>query len=267
MRIGFSPCPNDTYIFAGLALGKLGIGEKVEAVLEDVETLNCWALAGELPVTKISAAVLPKLSSEYVALRAGGAMGFGVGPLLVAREPIRDLAGRRVAHPGEHTTGRALLAMYAPEATPVELRYDQIIAAVAAGEVEAGVLIHEGRFTYAASGLVMLADLGQFWEGLTGLPLPLGLIVARRELGQDRLLALESAIRESLSYSAEHLSEVWAYIQAHAQEMDPGVIRAHIDTYVNSFTADPGVAGQQAVAEFVARLHYPDSNPLFLAGG
>ena len=184
MRIGFSPCPNDTYIFAGLALGKVAVGEKVEAVLDDVETLNRWALAGELPVTKISAAVLPRLSPDYVALRVGGAMGFGVGPLLVAREAGMDLDGRRVAHPGEHTTGRALLAMYAPGAIPVEMRYDQIITAVARGEVEAGVLIHEGRFTYSASGLVMLTDLGQFWENLTGLPLPLGLIVARRDLGQ-----------------------------------------------------------------------------------
>lgn len=269
MQLGYSFCPNDTFIFYALAHQKVASPWPVEEVLEDVETLNRWALAGKLPLTKISYAAYGRLRDQYVALRAGGALGRGVGPLLVSRQPLKELAGRRIAIPGRHTTAFLLLSLHTPQWVPVELRYDQIMPAVARGEVDAGLIIHESRFTYHRHGLVQLLDLGEWWEQRTGLPLPLGAILARRDLGQAQLVALNQAVQSSLLYARAHPDETVAYIKQHAAELEDQVIWAHIHTYVNDFSLDVGTEGERAVEELLrqgqeAGLLPPHQAPLFV---
>lgn len=269
MKLGYSFCPNDTFIFYALAHHKVASPWPVEEVLEDVETLNRWALQGRLPLTKISYAAYGHLRQQYVALRAGGALGRGVGPLLVAQQPIDSLAGKRIAIPGRYTTAFLLLSLHTPGFIPVELRYDQIMPAVAQGTVDAGLIIHESRFTYHRHGLVQLLDLGEWWEERTGLPLPLGAILARRDLGENQLTALNLAVRDSLLYARTHPDEPIAYIRQHAAELDDQVIWAHIHTYVNDFSLDVGSEGEQAVEELfrqgqAAGLLPPHPAPLFV---
>ncbi|RDI95875.1 1,4-dihydroxy-6-naphthoate synthase [Meiothermus sp. QL-1] len=268
MRLGYSFCPNDTFIFYALAHGKIPLPFPIEEELEDVETLNRWALEGRLPLTKISYAAYGHLREQYVALRSGGALGRGVGPLLVARAPIGGLEERRVAIPGRYTTAFLLLSLHSPGFIPVEMRYDQIMPAVARGEAEAGLIIHESRFTYPRYGLVRLLDLGEWWEEETGLPLPLGAILARRDLGEATIRTLDAAVRASLEYAQAHPEETVAYIKAHAQELEDEVVWAHIRTYVNEFSLDVGPEGEAAVAELFRRgqaagLLPPSSQPLF----
>ncbi len=255
MELGYSFCPNDTFIFYALTHGKVPSLAPVREVLEDVETLNRWAFAGRLPLTKISYAAFAHLRETYVALRSGGALGRGVGPLLVAREALGDLTGKRVAHPGRYTTAYLLLRMFA-KGQPfeaVELRYDQVLPALQRGEVDAGLLIHESRFVYPRYGLVPVVDLGAWWEAETGLPLPLGAILARRDLGEERIRALDRAVRASLEYAQAHPDEPWAYIKRYAQELEDEVIRQHIATYVNAFSLDVGEEGEAAVRELFRR--------------
>jgi 1,4-dihydroxy-6-naphthoate synthase len=269
MQLGYSFCPNDTFIFYALVHQKVTSPWPVQEVLEDVETLNRWALEGRLPLTKISYAAYGRLRDRYVALRSGGALGRGVGPLLVARQPLGQLAGRRIAIPGRHTTAFLLLSLHTPHFVPVELRYDQIMPAVARGEVDAGLIIHESRFTYHRHGLVQLLDLGEWWEQQTGLPLPLGAILARRDLGQAQLIALNQAVSRSLLYARDHPEETVAYIKQHAAELEDQVIWAHIHTYVNDFSLDVGTEGERAVEELFrqgqeAGLLPPHQAPLFV---
>lgn len=270
MQLGYSFCPNDTFIFYALAHGKVPTPFPITEVLEDVETLNRWALEGRLPLTKISYAAYGRLREQYVALRSGGALGRGVGPLLVARgetgglEPRQgessegwpSLEGQRVAVPGLGTTAFMLLSFYAETGgrfVPVEMRYDQIMPAVKRGEVDAGLIIHESRFTYHLHGLQKVLDLGEWWEGVTGLPLPLGAILARRDLGEEAIRALDKGVRQSLEYAYAHPEETVAYIKQHAAELDDEVIWAHIRTYVNEFSLDVGAEGQRAVEELFRR--------------
>jgi len=249
MELGYSFCPNDTFIFYALSHGKVKAPVEVREVLEDVETLNLWAAQGKLPLTKISYAAYGRLREQYVALRSGGALGRGVGPLLVARQPIDSLVNKRIAIPGRNTTAFMLLTLHTEGFIPVELRYDQIMPAVERGEVDAGLIIHESRFTYHLHGLVKVLDLGEWWEGVSGLPLPLGAILARRDLGQDTIQALDQAVRQSLEYAYAHPEETTAYIKQHALELGDEVIWAHIHTYVNEFSLDVGQEGERAVAE------------------
>ncbi|RIH81907.1 1,4-dihydroxy-6-naphtoate synthase [Meiothermus luteus] len=253
MQLGYSFCPNDTFIFYALVHGKVEAPFAVQECLEDVETLNRWALEGRLPLTKISYAAYGHLRERYVALRSGGALGRGVGPLLVAREPFDSLVGKRVAVPGRYTTAFLLLSLFKPGFVPVEMRYDQIMPKVARGEVDAGLIIHESRFTYPRFGLIKLLDLGERWEAETGLPLPLGAILARRDLGPKTIQALDQAVRASLEYAQAHPEETVAYIKQHAQELEDQVIWAHIHTYVNEFSLDVGPEGEAAVAELFRR--------------
>jgi len=253
MQLGYSFCPNDTFIFYALVHGKVAAPFPIRELLEDVETLNRWAMQGRLPLTKISYAAYGHLRERYVALRSGGALGWGVGPLLVARQALGELAGKKIAIPGRHTTAFLLLSLHTPGFIPVEMRYDQIMPAVAQGEVDAGLIIHESRFTYHLHGLQKLFDLGEWWENLTGLPLPLGAILARRDLGTDNIRAIERAVRQSLEYAYAHPEETLAYIKKHAQELQDEVIWAHINTYVNSFSLDVGDEGEAAVAELFRR--------------
>ncbi|HEX8243979.1 MAG TPA: 1,4-dihydroxy-6-naphthoate synthase [Longimicrobium sp.] len=257
LTLGFSPCPNDTFIFHALVSGIVAAeGLAFRERLEDVETLNRLAAQAALDVTKVSYGAIPHLVGDYVLLRSGGALGRGCGPLIVAREPLGDgdLAGKRIAIPGRNTTANLLLRLFAPDAPAgIEMVYSDIMPAVERGEVDAGLIIHESRFTYPQHGLVKVVDLGEWWERATGLPIPLGGILARRALGAETIQAVDDAIRRSVEHAFAHPADGSAYIRAHAQEMDEAVQRQHIDLYVNRFTADLGSDGEHAIHELFAR--------------
>jgi 1,4-dihydroxy-6-naphthoate synthase len=254
MNLGYSFCPNDTFIFYALTHGKIELEQSVQELLEDVETLNQWALAGTLEMTKISYHAYAHVREQYVALRSGGALGRGVGPLIVAKTKLESLVGKTVAIPGNLTTAFLLLKLSQPEGVnTLIMRYDEIMPAIERGEVDAGLIIHESRFTYAQHGLVKLLDLGEWWESETGLPIPLGAILVRRDLGLETQRALNTAVKASLEYAYIHPNEPKAYIRQHALEMDDAVMQAHIDLYVNEFSLDVGDLGEKAVNELFSR--------------
>lgn len=257
LSLGFSPCPNDTFIFHALVHGIVRAdGLDFAPRLEDVETLNRLAAEAVLDVTKISYGAIPHLVRDYVLLRSGGALGRGCGPLVVAREPIdpAEPAARRIAIPGRNTTANLLLRLFAPDAQAGEERvYSDIMPAVARGEVDAGLIIHESRFTYADHGLVQVVDLGAWWEQETGLPIPLGGILARRDLGEATIRAVDDALRRSVEHAFADPEASRTYVRAHAQEMDDAVTQQHIDLYVNQFSIDVGAEGERAIRELFAR--------------
>lgn len=258
LDLGYSFCPNDTFIFYALSHGKVPTPAPVREVLEDVQTLNDWATLGRLPITKISYRAYFEVMHGYVALRSGGALGRGVGPLVVAREELGDLNGKTVLSPGALTTAELLLKIVYPEVKVLRVRYDEVMPAVERGElsgqaVDAGLIIHESRFTYPQHGLTKLLDLGAWWEGETGLPLPLGAILVRRDLPRVTQWALNQAVKHSLEYAYTHPQEPKAYIRQHALEMADEVMQAHIDLYVNEFSLDVGEEGTRAVQELQRR--------------
>ena len=258
LSIGFSPCPNDTFIFHALMHGlvadpRLCFGQEQ---LADVETLNEWALRGWLDVSKISFHAFGHLLNDYVLLDAGSALGRGCGPLLVAGKTlsVADLAGNQVAIPGNYTTAAMLLRLFAPLCDKlVVMRFEQIMPAIVAGEVDAGVIIHESRFTYPQYGLHLVQDLGHWWEEVTGHPIPLGGIVAKRSLGEERIVLVQRLIRDSVRWAFAHPEASRPYIKMHAQEMDEQVSRDHIGLYVNSYSEHLGMQGVTAVSEFLRR--------------
>ncbi|WP_242342306.1 1,4-dihydroxy-6-naphthoate synthase [Anaeromyxobacter terrae] len=258
LTLGISPCPNDTFIFDALVNGGIDAGElRLEVVHEDVQTLNEWAMAGRLDVSKVSYGVVPAIAKDYALLRSGGALGRGVGPLLVARPGVGAFRPEtmRVAVPGRDTTAHLLFSLAFPGAAHKQFRvFSEIEDAVLGGEVDAGVIIHEGRFTYAAKGLVKLLDLGEHWERETGAPIPLGGIVARRTLAPEVLRELERLVRASALHALARRPLVTEYVKRHAQEMDEAVMRQHIDLYVNDFSVDVGDAGRRAV-ETLLEVH------------
>jgi len=251
LSLGFSPCPNDTFIFHALVHGRVPCGGlRFTERLEDVETLNRLALSGALDVSKVSYHLLGHILKDYLLLASGGALGRGCGPLLVAREPLDPgrLAGKRIALPGRYTTAALLLRLFDPSLVDfVYLPFDRIMGAVADGSVAAGVIIHESRFTFASHGLVQLVDLGQWWERETGHPIPLGGIAARRSLGRETLLALERGIALSVGCAFDDPARARPYIRAHSQEMSDEVCDAHIGLYVNDFSRGLGIEGEAAV--------------------
>jgi 1,4-dihydroxy-6-naphthoate synthase len=257
LSLGYSPCPNDTFIFYALVHGLLKTPEfTVSERLEDVETLNRLALTRRLDLTKISYHALGHLRSDYALLRSGGALGRGCGPLVVARTEteMAQLRGKPFAVPGRLTTANLLLQLHGAGFEDVrELPFHRIMAAVAQGEVEAGVIIHESRFTFKEHGLVQILDLGQWWEEETGLALPLGGILARRDLGADLIARVDEALRESVAYAFAHPQEPRTYIKDHSQELADEVIENHIALYVNDFTLDLGEEGERAVQELFRR--------------
>ncbi len=258
LTLGYSPCPNDTFIFHALVHGLLGaaVPPLAEPVLADVETLNEWALQGRLDVTKISCHALGHVLDKYQLLDSGAALGRGCGPLLVAAAPLplADLAARPIAIPGRLTTAAMLLRLFAPACTNlVPMRFDLIMPAIAAGEVAAGVIIHESRFTYRQHNLVCLRDLGDWWEEVSGAPIPLGCIVARRSLGDERLAAIERGIRRSVELAFADPNRSHAYTKSLAQELDDGVIANHIALYVNDFSLSLGSEGHRAIDFFLSR--------------
>lgn len=257
LSLGFSPCPNDTFIFHALVHGLVpSPGVAFKERLEDVETLNRLVLAGALEVSKISYHLLGHVLDDYLLLRSGGALGRGCGPLLVSREPLDParLKGRPIALPGEYTTAALLLRLFDPSLENlVYLPFEKIMPAVADGSVAAGVIIHESRFTYQGLGLTKLVDLGQWWEESTGHPIPLGGIVAKRSLGRDVLLALEEALAQSVRHAFANPGLARGYIRAHSQEMSDAVCDAHISVYVNDFSVNLGAEGEAAVRVLLER--------------
>lgn len=232
LNFAFSSCPNDTFAFHALVHG-LVPGPPVVHHIDDVEALNARAERGDAEVTKISIAAYPRIRDRYALLRAGGAAGFGVGPIVVSRTP--RAVGGRIAIPGERTTAALLLHLLGRFET-VPMRFDQIEHAVLRGEVDCGVLIHEGRFTYQAKGLVLLADLGAVWEKRLKCPLPLAAIAIRRDLAAGRGADIDAALRSSVEYAFAHPNASRAYVADLAQEMDPTVVAQHIRLYVNDYT-------------------------------
>lgn len=255
LTFGYSPCPNDTFAFHALAHGLVDAPFRVEPVLLDIEELNRRAHAGAFALTKLSVGAFAAVGDRYRMLRSGAALGHGVGPLVVARTPVSlsDAVRGRLAIPGRETTAYRLLRLAAPACTDVvELRYDTILRAVEAGDVDAGLIIHESRFTYAAHGLVQVADLGAWWEGETGLPVPLAGICARADLDPETVAQAERALRASVQYAFDHPEASRAYVRAHAQEMSDDVCEAHIRLYVNARSLDVGDDGLRAIARLVA---------------
>jgi 1,4-dihydroxy-6-naphthoate synthase len=273
LTIGYSPCPNDTYIFYALVHGKVRVpGIQFREQLADVETLNQMALESRLDITKISYHALGHLREQYALLRSGSALGRGCGPLIVAKSAatLEGLNNGVIAIPGKLTTASLLLRLYDPSLTDVAvMAFDRIMDAVARGEVTAGLIIHESRFTFPLYKLEKLLDLGEWWEKQSGLPIPLGGILGKRSLGKDVLLKVEAGIRESIRYAHAHPDEVLAYCKQHSQEMDATVMKRHIDLYVNDFSLDLGKEGLAAVRrlfdEAEAKGVFPRSGKPLLA--
>ena len=256
LSFGFSPCPNDTFAFDALVHGRIPAPFTALPALHDIEELNALAREGRYELTKLSFGAIAGLRDRYTMLRTGGALGRGCGPLVVAREPasLEAAAGARIAIPGWDTTAYLLLRLAAPAlGEVVEVRYDAILDAVASGEVDAGLIIHESRFTYAAHGLVEIADLGAWWEAQTGMPVPLAAICARNDLDDGLRAQVEDAIRRSVEHAFAHPLDSLAYVRAHSQEMSDEVCRRHIDLYVNEFTRDLGDDGLAAVDALLSR--------------
>ncbi|HMI62017.1 MAG TPA: 1,4-dihydroxy-6-naphthoate synthase [Puia sp.] len=249
--LGFSPCPNDTFIFDALVNKKIDTeGLDFEVFLEDVQTLNQWAMQGKLDISKISYGVLPLVLHRYRLLEAGGALGKGVGPLLISRQPrpLAAINSSTIAIPGQQTTAHLLFSLAFPEAKQKEFMvFSDIEDAVLSGKADCGVIIHENRFTYQQKGLTKLMDLGEFWEKETGAPIPLGGIVFRKDLDQTFSKKVNALIRKSLEYAFSHYPTLSNYVKAHAQEMDESVMRQHIDLYVNNYSLSLGKEGEKAI--------------------
>ena len=263
--IGFSPCPNDTFIFDALVNNKIDTeGFGFETKLEDVQTLNKWAIEKKLDISKISYGVLPLVIKDYKVLNSGGALGKGVGPLLIAKKQFADLKKAinelTIAVPGENTTANMLFSYVFPSATNKQfLVFNEIENAVLTGKADAGVIIHENRFTYHDRGLVKLMDLGEYWEQTTGAPIPLGGIIVKKELGKEVQQKLNRLIKKSVEYSFKNYPAISSYVSSHSQEMSVEVMRKHIDLYVNNFSIDLGEEGKQAVNKFLevySQIHH-----------
>jgi len=258
LTLGYSPCPNDTFIFYGLVHGRIDTGGLAfRETLLDVETLNQRAFDLEFDITKVSYHAYLYLQGNYTLLRAGGALGRGCGPLIVAKDDYdpKSLRGKRIAIPGRYTTAYLLLRLYDPELciNPCIMTFDRIMPAVNNGEVDAGLIIHESRFTYPLYGLKEVIDLGRWWEDETGLPIPLGCIIARNSLGNPLIERINGLIRESLEYSLADPKRPMHYIKQHSQELSDHVIKQHIDLYVNNYSLDIGDEGERAIKELLRR--------------
>ncbi|MFF1484459.1 1,4-dihydroxy-6-naphthoate synthase [Streptomyces sp. NPDC058319] len=259
VRIAYSPCPNDTFVFDALAHGRIPGAPALDVTFADIDVTNGMAERGEHDVLKVSYAVLPYVLDEYALLPCGGALGRGCGPLVLTREPDADLKGRTVAVPSERSTAYLLFRLWAADTVPggvgeiVVMPFHEIMPAVRDGKVDAGLVIHEARFTYQNYGLHKLADMGEHWEDTTGLPIPLGAIIARRSLGAAALTGLADAIRASVRAAWDDPEVSRPYVMEHAQEMDPAVADQHIGLYVNEFTAGLGEDGYAAVRGLLTR--------------
>lgn len=253
LGLGFSPCPNDTFIFDAMIRGKVDTeGLEFEIIMEDVEALNRRAFAGGIDITKLSYHAFAHLAGRYALLDAGSALGNNCGPLLVARQVLsnQQIEDGPIAIPGKMTTANFLLSLAYPAAqNKIETIFSDIEDAVLRGDASAGLIIHENRFTYRQKGLVKLIDLGEYWETTTGLPIPLGGIVVNRDLPREIQDKVNRVMRRSVKYAFEHPADVMPFVRAHAQAMDDFVMRAHIELYVTKFTVNLGSEGRKAVEE------------------
>lgn len=260
MNIAFSPCPNDTFVFHAWVHGLIPGAPELDVMYADIDITNGLAASGQGPeVMKISYAALPWVLDDYALLPCGGALGRGCGPLVLTNNGSTDpaaLSGRKVAVPSERSTAYLLFRLWAAQQVPggvgeiVVMPFNEIMPAVRDGLIDAGLVIHEARFTYQNYGLTLLADMGDWWEQDTGLPIPLGAIIAKRTLD---LASITRWVRASVEYAWAHPEESREYIRSHAQEMDDAVTSAHIDLYVNKFTADLGEDGYAAVRALLQR--------------
>ncbi|MBS1748355.1 MAG: 1,4-dihydroxy-6-naphthoate synthase [Bacteroidetes bacterium] len=278
--LGFSPCPNDTFIFDALVNKKIGTGElEFEPLLEDVQTLNQWAIEGKLDISKISYGVLPLVLSQYKMLHSGGALGKGVGPLLISanvvdiHKPGFNIDDYTIAIPGENTTAHILFSLVYPKAKnkvfKVFYEIEDFLLSTT-GEKTLGVIIHENRFTYQNKGLFKLMDLGDFWEKKTGYPIPLGGIALKKNIPLTIQKSIEALIKDSIVYAFNNYPYLPDYIRRHSQEMEEAVMRQHIDLYVNEYSLDIGAEGKNAVNSFIEiyKLSHPGasiSNEVFIS--
>jgi 1,4-dihydroxy-6-naphthoate synthase len=275
LRIAYSPCPNDTFVFDALAHGRIPDAPALDVTFADIDITNGMAERGESDVLKVSYAVLPYVLDTYALLPCGGALGRGCGPLVLTREETGTgagetgnsgrpsggarLSGRTVAVPSERSTAYLLFRLWAAEQVPggvgevVVMPFHEIMPAVRDGKVDAGLVIHEARFTYRDYGLHKLADMGEHWEATTGLPIPLGAIIAKRSLGAETLGRLAGSVRASVRAAWDDPEVSRPYVMEHAQEMDPSVADQHIGLYVNEFTAELGEDGYAAVRGLLTR--------------
>jgi 1,4-dihydroxy-6-naphthoate synthase len=277
LTLGFSPCPNDCFMFDAIVHRRIDLeGLDFTAVMEDVETLNRAAFAATIDVTKLSCHAYAYCAERFALLDAGSALGRGCGPLLISKRPIDEgevsRGALRIAIPGRYTTANLLLGLAFPSArTTVDMVFSAIEGAVLAGDVDAGVIIHENRFTYEARGLRKVIDLGDYWERETGTPIPLGAIAVRRSLPAEVQRAVNRVMRRSVEYAFAHPESSRAFVRAHAQEMAEDVMAQHIALYVNDYSVDLGADGRRALdvlfdraaaAGVIARV----SQPVFLDG-
>lgn len=254
LSLAFSPCPNDTFIFDALVNKKIDTdGFDFDVHLEDVQTLNEWAITEKMDISKISYGVFPVILNNYELLNSGGALGKGVGPLLVTKKNIEWTVEKRVAIPGKNTTAHLLFMMAFPTAkNKIFKPFNEIEDAVLSGEVDSGVIIHENRFTYKQKGLVKLMDLGAYWEEKLQIPIPLGGIVIKKSIGQTIAKKVNNLIRKSIDYAFEHYPTISDYVKLYAQEMDEEVMRKHINLYVNEYSINLGEDGLAAVNKLIS---------------
>jgi 1,4-dihydroxy-6-naphthoate synthase len=270
LTLGFSPCPNDTFIFDALVNNKIDTHDlKFDYVLEDVQTLNTWAIQEKLDVTKISYGVLPLILHSYMVLNSGSALGKGVGPLLISKQKFDNekstIENSTIAIPGENTTAHMLFSLAFPNAKNKKfLIFNEIEDAVLSGQVDAGVIIHENRFTYEQKGLKKLMDLGEYWEQKMNVPIPLGGIVARRSLDKDTQTKVDEFINQSVKYAFSQYPHLTNFIKNNAQEMSEEVMRKHIDLYVNDFTISLQAEGKEAIVQLLKTVNSNYQHDVFV---
>ncbi len=251
LTLGFSSCPNDTFIFDALVNKKIDTGDiEFDEILEDVETLNQWAIKGKLDVTKLSFPAFFQAINEYILLNAGSALGKGVGPLLISNKqmPLSEITKLNIAIPGINTTANLLLSFAFPEAKKRQpMLFSEIEDAIINGKTALGVIIHENRFTYQLKGLTKMVDLGAFWEQTMHVPIPLGGIAVKRSIDNSISIQVNTLIRQSIEYAFQNYSTIPEYVKQHSQQMDEDVMRQHIELYVNKYSSDLGNEGKNAI--------------------
>ncbi|HVF80869.1 MAG TPA: 1,4-dihydroxy-6-naphthoate synthase [Flavisolibacter sp.] len=274
LTLGFSPCPNDTFIFDALINKKIDTeGLEFDAVLEDVQTLNAWAAEEKLAISKLSFPALFAQIKNYSILNTGAALGKGVGPLLIANKMVNvpDIAHCKIAVPGENTTANFLLHYAFPQSKNIAfMLFSSIEEAVLSGEADLGVIIHENRFTYQQRGLHKICDLGEVWESREGMPVPLGCIAIKKNLPVDIATKVDGLIKKSLHYAFKSYPALSSYITQHAQEMEEEVMRKHIELYVNNYSIELGIEGKNAIQKLYSVYRqlqgtdHPNPDELFI---
>lgn len=256
IRIGHSPDSDDAFMFYALAKGLIPTEPfEIVHVIEDIETLNRRALAAELEVTAISVHAYAYVANDYAFMPCGASIGDKYGPLIVSKTPMESLTGKRIAIPGKMTTAYLTMMLYQSDVKIETYRFDKIIEAVQQGEVDAGLIIHEGQLTYTREGLHKIVDLGEWWHEETGLPLPLGANVIRRNLGAEKIRSITSLLKQSIQYSLEHREHGLEYAMTYARDMETDLADKFVGMYVNDYTLDYGESGRTAVQELLTRGH------------